>query len=319
MAFNLNIFNKRNAQDTEISILFPLSVPINKFIEWYIKHIYTRILYDCRRKSLGLEDKHNNVFFDSFVSTEMPNGLVSLVAKAMYDKSKLHLVYKADVVSVATPEEQKEIDDKIKDKRKLKNEIVIDFKNLDITDLLKLYAGMLYNALKTANVGMNITQNVILKFENYRGLISKATSDDAQAQAQIVARSIKAGKGAALDSKDIVEIPTFDIAPMEQTVIFVNGQSANAVGMPLSYINGALTTGISTTGEADELAVDRGLSYFFYSIFKPIVDNLLGVNIKFKSDNWHKLAAVSNLIPIIEGSSIIAEDKKTLLIEELFS
>ena len=79
-----------------------------------------------------------------------------------------------------------------------------------------------------------------------------------------------------------------------------------------------MTTGISTTGEADELAVDRGLKYFFFAIFKPIVDNLFDLSTQMKTDNWRKLSTVSNLVPIIESSSIISDERKEKLIEELF-
>ena len=316
--FGLN-FGKPNVQDTVIEISFPLYMRKEKFIEWYIKHIYSRIMFDCRARSLNIAEEYNNIFYDSFISTEMPQGLISIVADAMYRRSKLYLVYKAGVVSSATQEEQKIIDDKIKNGQKLKNEVLIDLKNFDNTDLLRVYSEILYKALETSNAGMSMSQSVILKMKDYRGTISVATADDAKTQGTAIAKAVKRGKGVMIDSGDTIELPNFDIDPMEKSVVFINGMVANALGVPLSYINGALTTGISTTGESDELAVDRGLKYFFYAIFKPIVDNLLNIKIQLKTENWRKLASVSNIIPVIEGSSIIAEDRKKQLVEELFS
>lgn len=319
MAFGFLGLGKTNVQDTEIEISFPLCVAKEKFIEWYIKRIYTRILFDCRAKASGFPEKYDNALYDSYISTEMPFGLISLVVDAMYRRSKIYLVYKAGVVSKATQDEQQAIDEKIKNGQELKNEVAIDFKNFDTTDLLKVYASILYKALETANTGMNMSQSVILKIKDYRGTISVASSGDAAAQGKAISKGVKRGKGVMVDAGDTIELPTFDIKPTEGSVIFINGMTANALGFPLSYINGALTTGISTTGEADELAIDRGLRYFFYAIFKPIVDNLFGINVQMKIDNWRKLSAVSNLVPVIEGSSIISDDRKEELIEELFT
>jgi hypothetical protein len=249
----------------------------------------------------------------------MPFGLISLVVDAMYRRAKVYLVYKSGVVSTATQAEQQEVYQKIKNGQELKNEVVIDFKNFDTTDLLKIYAGILYKALETANTGMNMSQSIILKIKDYRGTISVASSGEAASQGKAISKGVKRGKGVMVDAGDTIELPTFDIKPTEGSVIFINGMTANALGFPLSYINGALTTGISTTGEADELAIDRGLKYFFYAIFKPIVDNLFGLNVQMKIDNWRTLAAVSNLVPVIECSSIISEERKEELVEELFT
>lgn len=318
MGFNFLGFGKTNIQNTEIEINFPLCVGKEKFIEWYIKRIYARILFDCRAKASGFSDKYDDALYDSYISTEMPFGLISLVVDAMYRRGKIYLVYKSGVVSKATLEEQQEIDRKIKNAQQLKNEVVIDFKNFDTTELLKVYSGILYKALETANTGMNMSQSVILKIKDYRGTISVASSGEAAAQGKAIARGVKTGRGVMADAGDSIELPIFDVEPMEKSVVFINGMISNALGFPLSYVNGALTTGISTTGEADELAVDRGLKYFFFAIFKPIVDNLFDLSTQMKTDNWRKLSAVSNLVPIIESSSIISDERKEKLIEELF-
>ena len=311
--FGFNFGNKTNSQDTEIEISFPLQIDENKFIEWYVKLIYDRILFDCRDKSAGIKEKYDNIFYDSYVVSQMPQGLISLIVDAMYSKQILHLVYKTEVVSKATQEEKDAIDAAIKSGKPLKNAVAIDFRNFTNTDLLKVYAGMLYKALETSNTGMNMSQSVILKMKDYRGTISVATSGDAAKQGRAISRGVKRGKGVLIDAGDTLELPTFDISTTEKSVIFINGMTANALGLPLSYINGALTTGISTTGEADEIAVQRGLVRFFYSIFKPIFDGLTGEKIKFKFSNWRLLQSAAELIKTLE---MISEDTVTAEVKQ---
>ena len=89
MGFNFLGFGKTNIQNTEIEINFPFCVGKEKFIEWYIKRIYARILFDCRAKASGFSDKYDDALYDSYISTEMPFGLISLVVDAMYRRGKI--------------------------------------------------------------------------------------------------------------------------------------------------------------------------------------------------------------------------------------
>lgn len=310
-------FMTPKVQSTELESLFPLSLRANPFQKWYITDLYRHILTDCYNKADGINPKDEGMFWDSVVTTEQPEGLITLLAEAMYNKQKIYLGYKAGVVSKATSVEQADIDQKLKEKKKLRNEIVCDFTEFAKTDLLLLYSSLIYNVIDTSNTGLNISKAVQIKIDNLRNSIADSNAADPIKQAKTINRGIKEGKSVMLDGKDIVEIPSFDITPTEKSIEVINGLVANVLGVPLSYVNGALATGISTTGESDELAVDRGLKYYFNSIFKPVFTGLTGISVSFKVDNWRKLASVSDLIPIVEGSIYIPEEEKLKLIAGL--
>lgn len=74
------------------------------------------------------------------------------------------------------------------------------------------------------------------------------------------------------------------------------------------------------TGEGDADAVERGLSYYFNSIFKPVCDGLLGTNLVFKTSRWRKFAEISNLLPVLEGvgEDLVPKEFKDKLIKEIF-
>lgn len=315
----MGLQSSRNAQDTELEVMYPLSYEVIKFKLWYIRQLYNRILTDCRNKSNGIKEENESIFYDSFMSTEMPQGLIGLLSKAMAEKQKIYLVYKSGVLSEANQEEQNAIDDKIKNKQKLKNEAVCDFKEFEMTKLLDVAAELMFTALQAANTGMKLSQAVLLRVKDLRSTVAQANSIEPVEQGKVLVRAVKAGKAGMQDAADDLVMPKFDIDPTNKSVSFINGFAASVIGMPLSYVNGALTTGISTTGEADEIAVDRGLKYFYRSIFKPVYEALTSDTITFRPDNWRKLAAVSNLIPVIESTDLIDESKKKELVGELFN
>jgi hypothetical protein len=319
-AFNNGFaFMTQTAQDTELGVSFALPLLNESFVKWFVIDLYKHVLTDCRNKAVGIKEKDDGMFWDSFVMTEQGKGLITLLAEAMYAKSKIYLVYKKEIVSEANAAEKAEIDRKIKDKKELKKEALCDFTDFTKTDLLKICAGMFYNAIGATNTGMNITQALQVKISELRKSIADSDSKQSIGQAKTIAKGLKAGKAVLLDGNDQIVVPSFDTSTTEGSINLINGLAANFMGrFPLSYVNGALATGISTTGESDELAVGRALKFYFNSIFRPVVRGLTGYDIKFKEESWRKLAAVGNLIAVIEQSDLIPQEYKDSFVREAF-
>ncbi|MDR0675556.1 MAG: DUF1073 domain-containing protein [Elusimicrobiota bacterium] len=317
-----NFVNKIISQptDTGLENIFKLEEDKENFKKNYAIEIYKRLLTDCYYKSVGLAENTENSFWDSYLATEANKGLITLLAEAMYAKTKLYLIYirNENIVRIATADEQKQIDNDIKNKGKSKIGIVCSFENFYKTNLLKMYLDLIYTTISGINTGINLTQAIILKIGDLRQNISSNDRLDPISQAKKINTGMKEGKSVMLDAKDNIELPKYDVGPTEQSLKLFNSFIANLLGMPLSYVNGELTQGLSTTGESDQLAINRGLAYYFNSIFKPIVDNLMGLKIKFMIENWRKLEAVSNLLPILETSEIVSDEYKKIFIDEVF-
>lgn len=308
-------------QDTEIVISYPFSVELELFRKLYITRIYKRILTDCLYRSAGIDKENDAMFFDNFLSRELPQGFISFIAEAMYyRKPKIYLTYKDKVFAQASQKEIDEIEADIKNHKTLTNAAICDFSKFELTELLKGYCEIIFNAIHSANTGMKMSEAVILKISNYRGSISLAAQDSAKEQAEISVKSIKNKGGAIMDAADSIDMPKYDIAPTEKSFQFGNALIANAVGVSSAYIDGALTSGaINNTGEADDLAIERGISYFFYSIFKPLYESLSGDSITFKSNNWRKMQTLTGVLAAIENSELIETERKKEFIAELLN
>jgi hypothetical protein len=89
------------------------------------------------------------------------------------------------------------------------------------------------------------------------------------------------------------------MAPADTAIKFINGLKAEALNMPLSYVNGELASGLSTTGESDAIAVERGIEGVFNSVFKPSVDEIFNIQITFASENWRVLQTSATALQAI--------------------
>ena len=121
------------------------------------------------------------------------------------------------------------------------------------------------------------------------------------------------------DASDVVYLPKFNSEPMEVALDVLFGLMSMVSGLLKAYISGILTSGLNNTGEGDAEAVERGLRYYFNSIFKPVCDSLLGTRLIFKTSRWRKFAEIANLLPVLEsvGEDLFPKEYKDKLIKEI--
>jgi hypothetical protein len=164
---------------------------------------------------------------------------------------------------------------------------------------------------------MNVAKAVQLKINDLRKLVSDSDKGSPVKQGREIVSGLKEGRSVMLDVADKIEHSDVEMEATEVAIKFINGLISFYLNAPLSYVNGQLAQGISTTGESDVTAVERCLESFFNSVFKPVSDEIFKSDISFAGDDWRKLGAVANIMPVIESTSLIDEEKKRALVDEL--
>lgn len=310
-------------QMEDITAPFSLIMNESNFILTETKELFKNLLIECYNKSKGFNDKQSLAMWDNFdrLNDKTTAGFIGLIAEAMTEKTIVYIVYDkvTGVVRKATTSEQAEIRRDYKEKTKSPTGIMANFTKYDKADIIKLYYALLYNVVDGLNVSINVMKAVKYLADKLREKISKASSEDIINQAKAIVQNLKDGKPVLLDANDKLESTTLDVKPVESAVDFITGRIAGEMRVSLSYVNGKMTAGISSTGEADEQANERGIEIMFNSIFKPCADSLFGTDIKFISDNYHRLKAYSDILPSIESSDIIEDKQKTNFVKEMFN
>lgn len=319
-----DIFNfqqNKTPTDFSVSLAFPLiwNGKAAEFTEVFVYEFFHKILTDCFNKAGDFPAEKQQALWDSvLIDTDAKAGLISILARGMLKRSaELYLVYDGGFVREASNEEKKKIDANPASNAGAK----ISFTNFKKATVLLVLASLAESLLVNAKAGLKISESVLLKINALRDKVSLLNSGGVIEQARAIERGLKEGKGALLDAADAVEMPVFNSEPMETALDILFGLMSMVSGMPKAYVSGILTGGLNNTGEGDAEAVDRGLAYYFNSIFKPVCDKLFKTNLVFKSSNWRKFAEIANFLPVLEGvgEDILPKEYKEKLIKELFS
>ena len=309
-------FNQGGKTDYSVNLGFSFAYGDKnfKFAEVFTVEIFRKILTDCYEHAADFQKGKEIALWDSVVFTQARRGLISILAHAMTYKEKLYLKLDEGYVRKATEAEKKEIDADPSGKKGL----CVDFSDFHRATIVLILASLVELLLKNANTALNISKSILLQINGLRENVANANAGEVIEQAKAIAQGLKNGTGGLLDAGDIVKLPTFDTNPMEQALDVLYGLMSFITGLPRAYISGELTTGLSTTGEADEKGIERGLTFYFNSIFKPVCDKLFGGSLVFKTSNWRKFAEIANLLPTLEATDMVPEEYKTKLIKELF-
>lgn len=294
-----------------------------KFINSRTQVLYEKILKRCYHKTIGLEDEEGNIASSVFLSVEYgaeQNGAIPLIAKAMTQMRKVYLVYResAGLVRVATLEEQVEIDKHYKDYQNAESKLnngdrgmVLDFTKYELTRLIKCYMALLYAVLDSANTQVNLARSLQIKIDKLRENISVLTSEDAIKQANQINDALKAGNSILLSKMDEVIQTAINSESTAKAIEIFNTALASDLGLSLSFVSGALTSGMSATGDADINYEDTGIKDFWVTIWKPVCLKLYGAkNVKYKTDRWRFLEAKLKSLVYIESSLLFTDDQK---------
>lgn len=318
-----NLMPRRDDFRCDLIAPFKLRMRETNFVQTETKELFKNLLIECYNKSTGLSEKQSLAMWDNFdrFNDKTTAGFVGMIAEAMTNKTTAYIVYDkaTGVIRKATSEEQSQIRSDYQTKTKSDIGIMANFTRYDKADVIKLYYALLYNVVDGLNTSINVTKAVKYMASLLREKTNKDSSEDIIKQAKAIVENLKNGNPVLIDSEDKLESGTVDVKPVESAVDFICGRIAGELRVSLSYVNGKMTSGISSTGEADEQANERGIEIIFNSIYKPLIDSIFNVNVQFQSDNYHRLSAYSKILPIIESSDIIDEEQKAEFIKEMFN
>lgn len=321
------IFKFKGTSDstgTEMPEIFEFKFKELDFVEIDVLNIYSKILTDTVERSHGLTDDQAALLWDNCLKSSSNDGLITMLSKAMFHKKDLFLVYLAgiDVIREADSGEQQ----KIKEGYALKAEkikldgggvgVYISFKNYKRTDMVRLYSSLEYATIGSLWKNMNLAKAIQLKMSDMRASTGLSDAENVIIQARAIARGLSEGKDALLDAKDSIVTATPQLDGTKASIAFIDAKRSFYLGMPASYINGEQTGGIGSTGEGDTKAVDRGLKAYFFSIVKPVLEDLFDAKIKFKSQDFRQITQAleaAKVFSLIDDSLITHENKKMIL------
>ncbi len=310
-----------NDKRTEFDVLnapFGMKFSRDDFEKIKTENLYKKILQRCYSRTEGAKDVEKiQSLFDSSERSGSPRGLISLLAKAMTDKAEIAIIYEAGVVRLATSTEKEQIKKDYETSAKSSLGILVSFKDYCLTDLVKGYMSMIYDILSSMNTQVGLAKALQIKVAMLRGTVSVNGKDEPIAQAKAINEALTEGQSVLLDEKDKVEVLTLDSDSVKNAMTLIYSQLCAEIGMPLSFVTGELTSGMSATGEADTNQQEEGLQDFFNSIFKPSCDKLYKWNLRFVSDDWRYFSAMIGSAIVVENSSLFSEAQKKAFADRL--
>lgn len=326
--------NRTTAEATERLVKpFKLSLDEKKFVDIKTKNLYERILTRCFYKTAGINSKEedkiaSSVWFSVEQGSER-NGTIPLLARAMTNNCKIYLTYEPNLslVRESTSDERTEIDEAYKTSNNaigtIKNGnrvIMLDFSKYELTHLIKLYMSLIYSVLDSGNTQVKLAQSVQIKINELRKNISNLTSDDAIKQAKLINDSVKDGKSILIDALDKVEQTAINSDSIEKTSNIFFKLLASDISLPLSFVSGELTSGMSVTGEADVNYEDNGIKTFWTQIWRPVMIKLYNQkNVKYRTDRWRNLETKVRVLTYIENSDLFTDEQKVEFAQDIYN
>lgn len=317
-----SFFGITSSTNVELPELFPLAIADSKFIQTDVTHIYSKILTDVIERTEGIPEKMMPSLWDNCLQSENSEGLISMLSKAMTDKKELFLTYDPGINLLRKPTnpEEMQIRADYKAKGKSPKGTFVSFRNLDKTDMVKIYSGLEYCAIASLNKNMNLSKAVQLRMSDLRASVASIDSKTVEDQAKAIAKALSNGKDVMIDVKDIIETLKPDLTATEKTMEFINQRRCFYLGMPGSYNVGELKTGLSDTGAADSKAIERGLKAYYFSIIKPVLESVFVIKTSFRSDDMVQLSTALEALKTFElvSDEYMSSENKLKTVNKLF-
>lgn len=304
---------------TDLVNPYTLSVEQRIFVDFQTSLLYQKILKRCYAKSKGLSDDEARNLWDSVELSNAKYGTITLISNAMTAKKELILVNDSGIVRIADNKEAEAIKKAYaKDGQTEKKSVYMNFSKYTMTDIIKVYMGLVYDIMSSAKTNLGLAKAVQIKINDMRKLIATSSSENPSEQAKAIAEALKDGKSVGIDAGDTIETTQLQTQPVVDGLKLVYGCLASLLGVSTSFVAGELTSGMAVTGEADVNANEDGIKDFFNSVFKPIHEKLFDKKITFKTDNWRKIKEFATIIPFVESSMYIEDEQKKELLKSIF-
>lgn len=306
---------------TVLPKVFSLPIEQTAFVKIDVETIFQKILTDVAERTHGLSEDQKNTLWDSCLKSENAQGLISMLAEAIASQQDLYLVYdKAiKVLRKATQKEQAQIKADYTKEAKSSTGIYISFAKFDKIKLINIYSALSYCVAGALNKGMNISMALQIAIKELRQSVGASDSEIAITQAKDIADSLTEGRAVLMDVEDEIRNTMPDLTSVEKAMDYINQKLSFYLGFPSSYIEGEQTSGISSTGEADTKAIERGLKNVYESIMKPVLFALFGVKTRYKSQDFRQLSQALEAVKTFElvGDEYIGPASKKKIVHSI--
>ena len=308
--------------NTEIENIFPMPIAAAAFVKADLQSIYARILTDVFERTQGLDEKQTALLSDNCLASESVEGLITMLARAMSEKSELYAIYDpgTEVIRLANATEKSAIKAAFTSGKDIpKNTIFVSFAKYHRTDMLKLYSELEYSTLAGLHKKSNLSASIQIKVDQLRASVSSVDSESVIAQGKAISTGLKLGKDVLTDKSDEIVCASPDLAATTTAIDFINQKRSFYLALPASWITGLSKSSMGDTGEGNARDVERGLKSYFFAIVKPICDALFGKPVTFKSEDFRSLTTVLEALKTFEliGNEYVSAENKLELINKM--
>ncbi len=303
------------ASISDVPYPFVVEMDAETFMKLKIEGLYSRILRDCIKRSVWThkdKDAIERSFYDCFENSENNCGLVGFIAKAMYARKSKTLVWVDGVLREATRDEAKTIKEDYVNIAKSDKGVIINFKDYELTQKLRLYFRQMYEVNMARSTAVNVAAALKIQIDKLREMVANSDADQAIKQARQIAEALKKGRAVVVDGMDKIEgLSSINTEPLIVARDEIYSEIAQDTGLPTSYISGVATTGASVIGDADINREAEGIEPYWLSIWKPIVTNLYGIqSMGYRTDKWRALESKVRSVSMIETLDTLTEEEK---------
>lgn len=314
--------SRSSTTSNDLPSIFPIPMLQKDFVSIDVQNIYTRILTDAVERTQGIPEEAGNILWDNCLASEKQEGLITLVAKAMVDKSDLFIIYDraTKVLRKATSVEEQQIIADYKAKGESALGLFVTFKNYHKSDMVKFYSMLEYASVGGLWKQANASKAIQIKINELRSSVSLTDKAEAQTQAKALAQGLADGKDVLLDSKDMIDSAKPDLTAHTETIDFIAQKMSFYLGMPATYLTGEAPKGLGDSGKGDSKATERGLKAYYFSIAKPLIEGVFGVKTTFKSEDSEGLGAALETLKTMDVTSdeYLSKENKTLVVNKAF-
>lgn len=315
-----NFFNwfGGSGSSTKLPEIFPMVVGQKDFVSIDCETIYKRILTDVLERTEGLSEDQKVLLWDNCLGSEKQDGLVSMLAKAMVDKSALFLVYipGLKLIRKANSVEEQTIRADYKAKGESATGIYITFENFRQSDMIKLYSALEYCGVNSFWKSMNLSKALQIKVSELRSSTGMNDKADLEKQAVEIAKALSEGLDIYIDAKDVLELLNPDLTATNSAMELIEKKRSFYLGLPASYLQGDSSKGLNDSGKGDQKKVEQGLRGYYFAIVKPVLKGIFGKDTTYKSEDFDQIMAsmeVMKTFSITDDELVSMDNKRGIL------
>ncbi|GLT13896.1 hypothetical protein [Vibrio algivorus] len=298
----------------------PFALARTRYIEIAIRELYSRIMYTTL-DIVSIPDEIGSSDFSKTVydthSPKLLRGLMHYIVEAMADEQKIVLrkrAFKGRTNAFYFEEKTNSTDLQKENQLDL---VTLDFEEFHKTELLEAYFGMVFDAIVSAAKLIRIGGSVVLKVKDLSDLISdKEVLLAVETQVKQINLALKEGKGAYLDSESDIKMPTVDMKPTKEQLEYAYSLICNATGRPMSFVNGQLAGGLSTSGEGDRKQNRQASIFDFNQILRGVLESVFGADFEIKPDT-EQLTELSAFMNSLEMTSLYSNEEKRKIMDSI--